>query len=114
MQARLAEAALFAGDADLALATADETEAITGTSAPPAVRALLHRVRGHALRLLGRPEEAGRELEDSLRIAREGGMQYEEALTLHARAQLTGAADDAAQAQRILDALDVIRVPEVR
>ena len=114
VQARLAEAALFAGDAELALATADETEAITGTSAPPAVRALLHRVRGHALRQLDRPEEAGRELEDSLRIAREGGMQYEEALTLHARAQLTGAADDAAQAQRILDALDVIRVPEVR
>ena len=113
VHARLAEAALFGGDADLALATVAETEAITGTSAPPAVGALLHRVRGHALRLGGRAEEAGRELEESLRIARAGGMLYEEALTLQARARLTGAEEDAAEAQRILDALDVARVPEV-
>jgi class 3 adenylate cyclase/tetratricopeptide (TPR) repeat protein len=113
IQARLAEAALFAGDADLALATVAETEAITGTSAPPAVQALLHRVRGHALRLGGQEEAAGRELEESLRIAREGEMQYEEALTLQARARLTGSEQDAAAAQRILDALDVVRVPDL-
>jgi len=113
IHARLAEAAFFAGDADLALANVAETEAITGTSAPPAVRALLHRVRGHALRLGGQEEAAARELEESLRIAREAGMQYEEALTLHARARLTGSEEDAAEAQRILDALDVVRVPEV-
>jgi class 3 adenylate cyclase/tetratricopeptide (TPR) repeat protein len=113
IQARLAEAALFAGDADLALATVAETEAITGTSAPPAVQALLHRVRGHALRIDGQADTAGRELEESLRIAREGGMQYEEALTLQARARLTGSEQDAADAQRILDALDVVRVPDV-
>ncbi|HKD94816.1 MAG TPA: hypothetical protein VKB43_08945, partial [Gaiellaceae bacterium] len=113
IQARLAEAALFAGDAELALATVAETEAITGTSAPPAVQALLHRVRGHALRLGGQPAAAGRELEESLRIAREGEMQYEEALTLQARARLTGSEEDAAEAQRILDALDVVRVPDL-
>jgi tetratricopeptide (TPR) repeat protein len=113
VQARLAEAALFAGEADRALATAAETEAITGTSVPPAVQALLHRVRGHALRLGGLVDEARRELEESLRIAREGGMLYEEALTLQARAKLTRAEEDAAEARRILRALDVVRVPEV-
>jgi class 3 adenylate cyclase/tetratricopeptide (TPR) repeat protein len=113
IEARLAEAALFAGDAELALATAAETEAITGTSAPPAVQVLLHRVRGQALRLRGEVEAAARELEQSLRIAREGGMLYEEALTLEARARLTGAEEDAVEAQRILSALDVVSLPEV-
>ncbi|HKN62712.1 MAG TPA: tetratricopeptide repeat protein [Gaiellaceae bacterium] len=113
VHARLAEAALFGGDADLALATVAETGAITGTSAPPAVEALLRRVRGQALRLVGDPDEAWRELEESLRVAREGGMLYEEALTLEARARLTGAEEDAAEARRILAALDVVRVPEV-
>jgi class 3 adenylate cyclase/tetratricopeptide (TPR) repeat protein len=113
IEARLAEAALFAGDAELALATAAETEAITGTSTPPAVQVLLHRVRGQALRLGGEVDAAARELEESLRIAREGGMLYEEALTLEARARLTGAKEDAVEAQRILSALDVVRVPEV-
>ena len=113
IEARLAEAALFAGDAELALATAAETEAITGTSTPPAVQVLLHRVRGQALRLGGEADAAARELEESLRIAREGGMLYEEALTLEARARLTGAKEDAVEAQRILNALDVVRVPEV-
>ena len=110
IQARLAEAALFAGDADLALATVAETEAITGTSAPPAAQALLHRVRGHALGLGGQPEAAARELEESLRIAREGGMLYEQALTLRARAKLTGSDEDAREAQRIFHELDVIDV----
>jgi class 3 adenylate cyclase/tetratricopeptide (TPR) repeat protein len=113
VHARLAEAALFGGDADLALATVAETEAITGTSAPPAVQALLHRVRGQALHLGGEVEAAGRELEESLRIAREGRMLYEEGLTLEARARLTGTKEDAAEAQRILSALDVVRVPEL-
>ena len=37
----------------------------------------------------------------------------EEALTLDARARLTGAKEDAIEAERILSALDVVRVPEV-
>jgi hypothetical protein len=105
-----AEAALFAGDADLALEAVAETEAITGTSAPPAVQALLHRIRGHALGLGGQTETAARELEESLRIAREGGMLYEQALTLRARAKLTGSDEDAREAQRIFHELDVVDV----
>ncbi len=111
VQARLAESALFGGDADLALATADEAESITGTSAPPAVQALLHRVRGQALALQGRQEEAARALEESLRIAREGGMLYETALTLRAWANLTDSNKDADEAERIFHELDVIAVP---
>jgi tetratricopeptide (TPR) repeat protein len=112
-QARLAEASLFAGDFEGALSSADLAEAITGTSAPPAVQALLNRVRGQALSRTGWQDEATRELDESLRIAREGEMPYEIALTLEARARLTGSQDDADEAQSILEALDVVRVPEV-
>jgi class 3 adenylate cyclase/tetratricopeptide (TPR) repeat protein len=108
VQARLAEAALFGGDFEGALASADEAEAITGTSAPPAVQALLHRIRGQALLGRGREEEADREFDESLRIARDGEMLYETALTLRARAKHTGSEEDAAEAQRIFHELDVV------
>jgi hypothetical protein len=70
-------------------------------------------VRGQALLRTGKPEEAARELDESLRIARENGMMYEAALTLDARAGLTGSGEDAAEAQTILGTLHVVRVPEV-
>jgi class 3 adenylate cyclase/tetratricopeptide (TPR) repeat protein len=109
VQARLAEAALFAGDFERALANADEAEGITGTSAPPAVEALLHRIRGQALLLRGgREDDAAREFEQSLRVARDGGMLYETALTLRARAKHTGSQEDAAEAKRIFRELDVV------
>ncbi len=111
VQARLAEAALFAGDFEGALAGADEAEAITGTSAPPAVQALLHRIRGQALLLRGDEEVAAHEFEESLRIAREGAMLYETALTLRARAKHTGSEEDAQEAQLIFRELDVVDVP---
>jgi hypothetical protein len=38
---------------------------------------------------------------------------YEVALSLHARSRLSGDAADAAEAQRLLDALHVARVPDV-
>ena len=75
------------------------------------MQALLHRVRGQALALQGRQEEAARALEESLRIAREGGMLYETALTLRAWANLTGSNKDADEAERIFHELDVIAVP---
>ena len=108
VQARLAEAALFAGNYDGALGAADAAEAITGTSVPPAVQALLHRVRGQALLAGGREGDAEREFDESLRIAREGEMLYETALTLRARAKHTGSEEDAAEAQRIFHELDVV------
>jgi class 3 adenylate cyclase/tetratricopeptide (TPR) repeat protein len=108
VQARRAEAALFAGDFEGALASADEAEAITGASAPPAVQALLHRIRAQALLARGREDDADREFDESLRIARDGGMQYETALTLRARAKHTGSEEDAVEAQRIFHELDVV------
>jgi tetratricopeptide (TPR) repeat protein len=109
VQARLAEAALFAGDFEGALACAAKAEAITGTSAPPAVQALLHRIRGQALLLRGDAEEdAEREFAESLRIAREGEMLYETALTLRARAKHTESVEDAAEAKGIFRELDVV------
>ena len=111
VQARIAEAALFAGDFEGALEEADEAEAITGTSAPPAVQALLHRIRGQALLLRGGEGDSAGEFEESLRIARDGGMLYETALTLRARAKHTGSEEDAQEAQRIFRELDIVDVP---
>jgi class 3 adenylate cyclase/tetratricopeptide (TPR) repeat protein len=102
MQARLAQTALFAGDAARALELAGiESET-------PTVQALLRRVRGRALRALGRSDEAAGELERSLEVARASGALYEIALSLRAR----GAPGDAEESTAILDALRVVRVPE--
>ena len=46
-------------------------------------------------------------------VARSGDALYEVALSLRARSRLTGNAADAAEAQRLLDALHVVRVPDV-
>ena len=72
------------------------------------MQALLHRIRGQALLARGSEEDAAREFDESLRIAREAGMLYETALTLRARAKHTGSEEDAAEAQRIFRELDVV------
>jgi hypothetical protein len=52
-------------------------------------------------------EDAHRQLTSAFAASREV------ALSLHARSRLTGDAEDAGEAQRLLDALHVVRVPEV-
>jgi tetratricopeptide (TPR) repeat protein len=111
-QARLAEAALLEGDLERALAAADEASSITDATAAPNVQALLHRVRGYVLLKQGRADEAAAELDRSLATARAADMLYEVALTLRARARLSGDAQDLAEAQAILDALHVVGLPE--
>jgi class 3 adenylate cyclase/tetratricopeptide (TPR) repeat protein len=110
---RLAEAAVLEGDHELAL---DETE-LAGLASEanraPAVLAVLHRVRGYAHLQSGRPEEAAREFESSLGEARRAGAAYEEALSLQARARLRDDGGDAAEARALLEALQVVRVPEI-
>jgi hypothetical protein len=72
------------------------------------VQALLHRIRGQALLLGGSEEDASREFDESLRIAREGAMLYETALTLRARAKHTGSEEDTRESRRIFRELDVV------
>ena len=113
IRARLAEAAVLAGDHEQALSDADVAELTSEIAPPPSVQAMLHRVRGYAHLQAGRLDDAASNFSRSLDAARSGDALYEVALSLRARSRLTGDADDAAEAQRLLEALHVVRVPDV-
>ncbi|MEX2646888.1 MAG: AAA family ATPase [Gaiellaceae bacterium] len=103
-QARIAEAMLLAGrEPERAYAVAEEALA---EERAPAVEAMLHRLRGHALRQAGDAEAAGVAFEESLRVAQAAGAEYEAALTLVA----LGRDDDAGE---ILARLGVIAIPQI-
>jgi class 3 adenylate cyclase/tetratricopeptide (TPR) repeat protein len=81
--ARIAEALAIAGRARQSADLCDRLLAEAGAvEAPPASIALLDRVRGWALILLGRPSDARRALEHALLSARERGSDHEAALAL--------------------------------
>jgi class 3 adenylate cyclase/tetratricopeptide (TPR) repeat protein/predicted ATPase len=116
--ARIAEALALQGRskeaAELASAALERTAARGGATQDP----LLHRIRGYALAQLGGVDEARAELDRSLQAGRGRNARYEIALTLDAIARVTeleGAADGAhrAEADELLAALGVIRVPTV-
>ena len=111
--ARLAEAAVLAGDHERALREADVAERTSEASAAPALQALIHRVRGLAYLQARRPDDAAREFELSLEAARSGDALYEVALSLQARAHVRDDPRDAAEAQALLAALQVVQVPEI-
>jgi hypothetical protein len=83
------------------------------TSETPSVQALIHRTRGYALLQRGQHDVAIREIEQSLEIARAAGALYEVALSLRARSLAGGGAEDRTEADRLLDLLNVMRVPNV-
>jgi len=111
--ARIAEAAVLAGDAERALREADVAELAGEANAPPLILAILHRVRGCAHLLEGRPKEAAAELERSLEEARGIGALHEVAFSLQVRSLLPGREADAAEAQGLFDALKIERVAEL-
>ena len=111
-RARIAEAAVLAGDHERAVREADIAELTGEANPPPPLQAVLHRVRGYALLQESREADAVEELQRSLSAARSGDALYEIALTLHALGRLgdTGAA---AEAAALLTRLDVAQVAEV-
>jgi class 3 adenylate cyclase/tetratricopeptide (TPR) repeat protein len=111
-RARFAEASIFAGDHMRALREAENAEA-AGEELPPQLKALLHRVRGYAHLQAGRPEQAGEEFDEGLEAAKSVDALYEIALLLAARSALSGGIEDAAEAASLLEALEVVRLPEV-
>ncbi|MFL5958713.1 MAG: tetratricopeptide repeat protein [Gaiellaceae bacterium] len=111
--ARLAEAAVLAGDHERALREAESAELASEAETPPQLRVLLHRVRGYAHLQAGSLDEAAKELDLGLEEARRVGAPYEIALLLSARSALTGVSGDGGEAQALLEPLEVIRVPEV-
>jgi class 3 adenylate cyclase/tetratricopeptide (TPR) repeat protein len=112
-RARIAEAAVLAGDSERALREADAAEQVGESSPPPLLQAILHRVRGCAHLLSGRAEAGTAELDRGLEEARGVGALYEIALILDVRMRLPGHEGDAAERQEILDALRIERTPDV-
>ena len=113
VHARIAEAALLAGDPERALQEAHLAGLASESEQPAVLRALLHRVRGYAYSQLRRPDDAEDEFEASIEAARAGDALYELALSLRAQERLRGVPTEAGEAQRLLDALQVTCVSEV-
>ncbi|HEX6207143.1 MAG TPA: tetratricopeptide repeat protein, partial [Actinomycetota bacterium] len=92
--AAIAEARLLAGDwsGALELATASISRAATIEGEP--LLPILHRVRGYALLVGGRPEEARAALEEAVEIGRAQGAEDEVAFALAALAQAARALGD--------------------
>jgi len=111
--ARIAEAAVLAGDHARALQEVEFAELAGESNAPPQLQAVLFRVRGYAHLQAHKPEEALREFDRSVQIAREIGARYELALSLREAAHLRQNETEAAQAQALLDELHVTRLPDV-
>jgi class 3 adenylate cyclase/tetratricopeptide (TPR) repeat protein len=110
--ARIAEAAVLAGDHERAAREADIAELTGEANPPPPLQAVLHRVRGYALLQESDEAEAVEEFRRGLLAARSGDALYEIALTLHALGRL-GDGNAAAEATALLGRLDVVRVAEV-
>jgi hypothetical protein len=111
-RARIAEAAVLAGDHELAVREAETAELTGEANPPPPLQAVIHRVRGYAHLQQSREADAVEEFERSLSAARSGDAVYEVALTLQALGRL-GNADAAAEATTLLARLDVAQVAEV-
>jgi tetratricopeptide (TPR) repeat protein len=112
VHARIAEAAVHAGDHARALQEAELAERL-GEEPSPALRALIHRVRGYAFLQLQRRDEAALEFEASIKEARSASALYELALSLRAYEVLRGESGDGREAQHLLDALEVTCLPQV-
>lgn len=114
-RARVAEALVFEGRHDEALAAAEACLEAARETPFGGLEALVQRMAGYALAQAGRPGEAWLRLRESLRIARALKVTYEEALTLAALAD-TGAPDGEAAraaASTILGELGVVTLPRV-
>jgi class 3 adenylate cyclase/tetratricopeptide (TPR) repeat protein len=107
VEAWIAEAEAFGGDAMRAMEVASQRMRTNDRERP-----LLTRMAGIALARLGETKGAIRELEHSLRTARERGADYDIAATIDAMAAL-GAADTALLVERdeILGRLKITRLP---
>ena len=119
VDARRAECALFSGDAEAALELAAGVRERAGKlGAPPVLLAMIERVAGYAYSLRDDPDRASVHLQESLRVARSSGSGYEIGLTLRAiadieRRQGGDGSAEAEESTRLLDALGVVKVPEV-
>jgi tetratricopeptide (TPR) repeat protein len=118
-ETRIAEAYVLAGRAAEARELAEQTlERAAGVDGGGGLAPALHRVRGTALALEGRGDEAEAALVRALELARARDMHHETALALHAlaRARAARGADTAplvAERDALLGRLHVVHAPEL-
>ena len=115
--ARLAELAVLNAERDESGLMLAETalEQTRDAGSPPALVAMLERIRGYALLQAGAPEPALEAFETSLATARAGNVDYEVALTMNALAEagVPNADDLATESGRILARLGVVSTPRI-
>jgi tetratricopeptide (TPR) repeat protein len=111
--ARIAEAAVLGGDHERAFHEAELAERLGEAEPSPAIRALIHRIRGYAFLQLRRLDEAALAFEKSIEEARSASVLYELALSLRAYEALRADSTDGGEAQHLLDELEVTCLPEV-
>ncbi len=112
-RARVVECCVFAGAHAQAL---DLLVGLAEAAAPftyGGLEAMIERLHGYALCQARKPSDARPHLDESLRLARELGATYEEALTLLALADVTGDEDARTESDAIFARLGVVRVPRV-
>ncbi len=113
VHARIAEAAVLAGDHERALREVELAESSGESDPPPALRAALDRVRGYAYLQLHERDAAESEFTKSVDTARGSSTLYELALSLRAQETLRGIIVEDGEAQRLLEALEVVFLPDV-
>ena len=119
VKARLAEWAVLARKPEQALEDVEDVLAgICESGGGSHQNALVHRIRGYALKQLGRTDEALAAFEKSLDLARKANETYELAVTLDAIGALktrTGAdrTAEAAEARGLLARLGVVSTPRI-
>jgi hypothetical protein len=110
-QAREAECFVFEGRHAEAISLLSKGPTAERTAA---VAIIAERALGYALHQARRPEEGREHLEESVRLAREVGSEYEVALSLRALAQTRHAdADVLAEAESTLERLGVVSLRAV-
>jgi class 3 adenylate cyclase/tetratricopeptide (TPR) repeat protein len=119
-EARIAENLIFGGHHAAALRWATDTlERASEVSGTVVLQATLQRLRGYAMLQANDPAGAQSCLEESLRLGRAAGAEYEVAMSLEALARLALAAgrasagDFLAEARLIFERLGVVSTPQV-
>ena len=109
LQARRAELLAFQANSGEAIKLADETLSRAGTGAmPPALLALLERVRGTSFTQSENTEQARAALQRALEIAEANQVEYEAGMTLRALAKLCRLRGDEAEATATANAASAI------
>jgi class 3 adenylate cyclase/tetratricopeptide (TPR) repeat protein len=111
-KARIAEVAALQGDGARALELADELLADAADAAEMAtLKSTVLRVRAVGLTQLGRADDAGAAIDESIAIARQTGAPFQLALALDVLAAVDGDRDAASESAELLRQLGVERVP---